>query len=145
MTSKADFQPEEWNEILEAPMTAGMIVLTASGGGMFRETFALARAYADARKEHGASELLDEIVSTRPEFDRHRFGSGEELHDKGLEQLGGVAALLGAKATPEEREAYREFVLTVATKVADAHKEEGQAVSRPEQAALDEVRTKLQS
>ena len=33
MTSKADFQPEEWNEILEAPMTAGMIVLTAAGGG----------------------------------------------------------------------------------------------------------------
>ena len=145
MTSKADFQPEEWNEILEAPMTAGMIVLTAAGGGMFRETFALARAYADARKEHGASELLDEIVSTRPEFDRHRFASNEELHDKGLQQLGDVAALLRAKATPEEQEAYRAFVLQVASKVAGAHKEEGQPVSGPEQAALDEVRARLQN
>lgn len=145
MTSKADFQPEEWNEILEAPMTAGMIVLTAGGGGMLRETFALARAYADARKEHGASELLDEIVSTRPEFDRHRFGSNEELHDKGLQQLGDVAALLRAKATPEEQEAYRAFVLEVASKVAGAHKEEGQSVSGPEQAALDEVRARLQT
>ena len=68
MTTKSDFQPEEWDLILEAPMTAGMIVITAAGGGTFRETFALARAYTDARKEHGASELLDEIVSTRPEF-----------------------------------------------------------------------------
>jgi hypothetical protein len=145
MTSKADFLPEEWNEILEAPMTAGMIVLTAAGGGMFRETFALARAYTDARKEHGASELLDEIVSTRPEFDRHRFGSNEELHDKGLQQLGDVAALLRAKATPDEQEAYRSFVLEVASKVAGAHKEEGQAVSGPEQSALDEVRARLQN
>ena len=68
-----------------------------------------------------------------------------ELHDKGLQQLGDVAALLRAKATPDEQEAYRAFVLQVAAKVAGAHKEEGQAVSGPEQAALDEVRARLQN
>ena len=143
MTTKSDFQPEEWDLILEAPMTAGMIVITAAGGGTFRETFALARAYTDARKEHGASELLDEIVSTKPEFDRHKFGSSAELHDKGLQQVSDAAAALRAKATPEEAAAYRDFVLTAASKVAAAHKEDGVEVSPQEQAALDEVRTRL--
>jgi hypothetical protein len=143
MTTKSDFQPDEWQLILEAPMTAGMIVLTAAGGGTFRETFALAGAYADARKEHGASELLDEIVSTKPKFDRHEFGSSEELHEKGLQQMSEAAAALRAKATPEEAAAYRDFVLTAASKVAAAHKEDGVEVSPQEQAALDEVRTRL--
>ncbi|HET9674001.1 MAG TPA: hypothetical protein VFP31_04260 [Gaiellaceae bacterium] len=145
MTTKSDFQPEEWDLILEAPMTAGMIVITAAGGGTFRETFALARAYTDARKEHGASELLDEIVSTKPEFDRHKFGSSEELHEQGLQQVSDAAAALRAKATPEETAAYRDFVLTAASKVAAAHKEDGVEVSPPEQAALDEVRTRLET
>ena len=144
MTGTSEFSPEEWDEILEAPMTAGMIVLTASGGGTFRETFALAGAYNDARKEHGASELLDEIVSSKPEFDRHRFASSEELRSKGLEQIGGAAAVLKAKATPEEVDAYRGFVLAAAAKVAAAHKEEGVEVSPGEQTALDEIRGRLE-
>ena len=122
-----------------------MIVLTADSGGTFRETFALARAYTDARKEHGESELLDELVSAKPEYDRHRYGSTEELHDKGLQDIGNAVSLLRAKATPEETDAYRKFVLTVASNVAAAHKEQGQQVSPKEQAALDEVRAKLEA
>jgi hypothetical protein len=144
MTGKSDFSPEEWDKILEAPVTAGMIVITAAGGGTFRETFALAGAYNDARKEHGASELLDEIVSSKPEYDRHKFGSSQELHDKGLQQIGDVAGMLEAKATPEELDAYRGFVLTAASKVAAAHKEEGVQVSPAEQSALDEIRSQLE-
>jgi hypothetical protein len=143
MTAKSDFTDQEWDQIVEAPMTAGLIVSTTASGGTFRETFALARAYSDARKEHGQSQLLDEIVSTRPEFDRHRFSSGEALHDEGLQQIADTAELLRTKATPEELAAYREFVLTVASHVAEAHKEEGQEVSSPEQTALDEVRSRL--
>jgi hypothetical protein len=145
MTGKSDFSPDEWDQILEAPMTAGMIVLTSAGGGTFRETFALAGAYNDARKEQGASELLDEIVSTKPEFDRHKFGSSQELHDKGLQEIGDAAAVLRAKATPEEVEAYRGFVLTAASKVAAAHKEDGVEVSPTEQASLDEIRRQLET
>jgi hypothetical protein len=143
MTAKGDFSPEEWQLLREAPMTAGMIVLTAASGGTFRETFALARAYTDAREHHGESELLDEIVSEKPEFDRHRFGSNEELHDKGLQQVADAAALLQAKAASQDVETYKEFVLTVASQVAAAHKEHGEAVSRPEQAALEEIRAHL--
>ena len=145
MTAKSDFSDEEWKVIVEGPPTAGMILLTADSGGTFRETFALARAYTDARREHGESELLDELVAAKPEFDRHRYKTTADLHDTGLEQLGKGVALLRAKASPEETEAYRKFVLTVATNFAAAHKEKGEQVSPKEQAALDEVRGRLEA
>jgi|SRR5689334_4070156 hypothetical protein len=142
MAAKSDFSPEEWKQLVEGPTVAGMIVLTSAGGGTFRETFALARAYTDARKQHGASQLLDELVTEKPGFDRHRYGTTQELHDEGLQHIGETAQLLRAKAA-DELAAYREFVLGVAAKVAAAHKEDGQDVSPPEQAALDEIRAQL--
>jgi len=143
MAAKTDFSPEEWQKIVEGPTTAGFIVLTAAGGGTFRETFALAHAWADARKEHGASQLLDDLTTEKPAFDRHRYHTTQELHDGGLQQLGETGQLLRAKA-PDDLPAYTEFVVGVATKVAAAHKENGQQVSPPEQAALDEIRARLE-
>ena len=145
MTARKDFGDEEWKLIQEGPVTAGMIVITAAGGGTFRETFALARAYADARKQHGESQLLDELASSKPEFDRHRYTRPAALRVLGVGPLGDAVAPLRAKATPEELADYREFVVSVASKVAAAHKEEGERVSPPEQAALDEVRAHLDS
>src|SRR6516165_3197021 len=72
MTTQAAFSPEEWQIVLEGPSTAGMIVITAAHGGTFRETIAMAKAYAEARSEHGESELLDEIVATKPQVDHTR-------------------------------------------------------------------------
>src|ERR1700691_1285029 len=57
MTGKADFSPDEWETIAHGPPTAGLIVITAQRGGLFRETLALTRAYVDLHKEHGQSEL----------------------------------------------------------------------------------------
>ena len=79
MTTKADFTPEEWDLVLEGPPSAGMIVITAQRGGTIRETFSMAKAYAEARQHHGQSELLDEIVAAKPEIDHTRYGSPEEL------------------------------------------------------------------
>ena len=62
MTAKADFTEEEWKTILEAPPSAGLIVILSDRGGSIRETFSMASAYTEARKQHGESELLDEIV-----------------------------------------------------------------------------------
>ena len=41
MTTKGAFASEEWKVVLEAPPTAGMIVITAAHGGTFRETIAM--------------------------------------------------------------------------------------------------------
>jgi hypothetical protein len=44
MTAKTAFSPGEWKVVLEGPATAGMIVITAARGGMFRETIAMSEA-----------------------------------------------------------------------------------------------------
>ena len=139
MTTNAAFSPEEWKVVLEGPPAAGLIVITAAHGGTFRETFAMSKAYAETRAEHGDSELLDEIVSAKPKVDHTRYHSPEELKDHGLGQLRDAMALLESKATAEEREDYRRFVITLANKVAAAHREHGQSVSPEEAAAIGQI------
>ena len=146
MTAKADFTPEEWTVVLEGPPSAGLIVITAQRGGTFRETYSMAKAYTEARQDHGASELLDEIVSAKPHVDHTRYSSPEELKQAGLQRVRDAVALLEAKASPEEVEEYRRFVVTLAEKVANAHREGGDsAVSDAEQAAIEEIRGALGS
>ena len=142
MTTKQDFTPPEWEQVLEGPPSAGMLVITAAPGGMFRETMSMAKAYAEAREHHGQSELLDEIVAAKPKVDHSRYGSPEELTERSLGHLRDAVALLETKATPEECQEYKSFILTLADKVASAHKEGGSAegsVSEPERAAIDSI------
>ncbi|HEY7260800.1 MAG TPA: hypothetical protein VH589_04860 [Trebonia sp.] len=143
MTTKAAFAPEEWTEVLEGPPTAGMMVITAAHGGTFRETIAMSKAYAEARNEHGESELLDEIVSAKPKVDHTRYRSPEELREHGLGHLRDAMALLQSKATAEECDDYRHFVLNVANKVAAAHREHGQSVSPAEATAIEQITAAL--
>jgi len=144
MTGKGDFTPEEWTVVLEGPPSAGLIVITAQRGGTFRETYSMAKAYTEARQDHGASELLDEIVSAKPHVDHTRYSSPDELKQAGLQRIRDAVALLEAKATPEEVEEYRRFVVTLAEKVANAHREGGDsAVSDAERAAIEEIRGAL--
>jgi len=145
MTGRADFTPEEWETVAHGPPTAGLIVMTAQRGGLFRETLALTQAYVEAHKEHGQSELIDELVSGRPDLDHTRHGSAEELKKAGLEQLRAAVELLEHHATADEVDAYKKFVIDLATRVASAHREHGKDISDVEQAALDEVEAALQS
>ena len=144
MTGRADFTEEEWQLVLEGPPSAGMIVITAQRGGMFRESMSMAKAYAEARQQHGESQLLDEIAAAKPQLDHTRYHSVEELKEQGLKRLRDGVALLEQKASPEEVEEYRRFVLDLADRVAEAHKEgflglSGERVSDAERAALAEV------
>jgi hypothetical protein len=120
-----------------------MIVMTAAHGGTFKETFAIGKAYAEARQQHGESELLDEIVSAKPEIDHTRYHSVEELREHGLQHLRDAVQVLERKATAEELADYRRFVLALAEKVAEAHREHGVTVSDQEQAALAQISTSL--
>ena len=143
MTNSTAFTEEEWRTVLEGPPSAGMIVVTAGRGGTIRETFAIGKAYAEARKEHGESELLDEIVTAKPQIDHTRYHSYEELKEHGLEHIRGAVAALQEKATAEEVDGYRRFVLMLADTVASAHREDGVTISEPEKAALADVKAAL--
>jgi hypothetical protein len=145
MTTKADFNAEEWSLVLEGPPTAGMMVITAHKGGTLRESISLGRVYAEARRTEGEDELLDEIVRDQPEFDQQRFHSVEELRSRGLERLRAAVSLLEQKATPEEVEDYKRFTLSLAETAARSHKEGGflgiggTEISENENAVLDEI------
>ena len=143
MTTKSAFSAEEWKVVLEGPPSAGLIVITAARGGTFRETYAMSKAYVEARAEHGESELLDEITAAKPEADHTRYHSAEELRKAGLEHIRDAVALVQAKATAEELEGYRRFVLTLANKVAAAHREQGQSVSPAETDAIQAITAAL--
>lgn len=147
MTGKADFDEQQWDTVLEGPTSAGLIVMNAEKGGTFREAFAMAKVYGEARGEHGESELLDEIAAQRPEVDRTRARSREELELHGLARIREAVALVDQKAAAEEAGAYRRFVSSVARRVAEAKEEKGSqgGVSEHEQQVLDEIDSALSS
>ena len=141
MTGKAEFTEQEWELLREGPPTAGMITLLASRGGTFRETWALAKTFAEERQQQGESELLDALVAEKP--DMKRYHSREEAEGQGLSRLSEAVALLEQKATPEEVESYRRFTLSVAQRVAEAHEEHGEAVSAEEREAIAKIEASL--
>jgi hypothetical protein len=145
MTGKADFDEQEWDTVLEGPTSAGLIVMSAERGGTFREAFAMAKVYGEARGEHDESELLDEIAAQRPEVDRTRTKSRQELEQHGLQRIREAVALVDRKASAEEAAAYRRFVGSVAQRVAEAKREKGSegGVTEDEQRVLDEVAAAL--
>ena len=142
MSTKADFSPEEWQTILEAPTSAGMIVVMSDKGGTIRESFSMAKAYVEAREQQGSSELLDAVVATNPKVDRHAH-SPEDLRTTGLQHVRDAITLIEGKGTPQELEDYRAFVVGLMERVAHAHREGGVEVSEREQAAMDEVKVAL--
>lgn len=143
MTGKADFTEQEWETVLEAPTSAGLIVSTAQRGGSFRESFSLAKAYAEARQATGASGLMDEIARSKPKVDRARQGSAEDLREHHLGIIREAVSLLEAKASAEELGDYRHFTLGLAERVARAKEEGDGPVSDAERAAIDEISAAL--
>jgi hypothetical protein len=150
MTGKADFSQQEWETVLEAPTSAGLIVSTAQRGGSFRESFSLAKAYAEARTAYaeartatGASGLMDEIAQSKPKVDRARQGSVEDLREHHLDIIREAVSLLEAKASSDELADYRRFTLGLAERVAKAKEEGDQPISEAERAAIDEIAAAL--
>jgi len=145
MTRKADFNADEWTTVVEGPLLAGMRVVTAGRGGTIRESLAMAKVYAEARRDQGTSELLDDLAASPPAMDPKRIGAGGDVAQVSTERLREAVTLLEAKASPEEGEAYKRFVLSLAGAAAGAHREGGflgvggKEVSESEQNALDDI------
>ncbi len=119
MARKDDFTEDEWTTLQKGITGAGMLVSTGHRDftDSFGEAAALARELVTQRQE-GATELLRELAEARGSG----FGfvtSPNELEDGTLQALGEAVTILSRKA-PDEVEAYRELVLGVAEKVAEA-------------------------
>jgi len=143
MATKDDFSPEEWEAISDGPVYAGMMTITASKGGTFRETFSMSKAWAEARQRQGEGELLDAVVAEKPKLD-NKPGSAIELHNAGLQMLQRAVDAIKAKS-PDELDDYRGFVTGLAQRVAEAHEEHGERVSSGEASVLGEISDALGS
>ena len=130
--------------ILEGPPSAGMIVIDGRArrhvpGGRSR----WAKAYAEARQEHGRQRaLLDEIAAAQARDGPHAGPTQpEELKEHGLQRLARRGG--GARAARRRRrrlDDYRRFVTSLAQRVAGAKTEgKDQPVSEAESAAIAEI------
>ena len=142
MTTKAEFNADEWGRVAAGPFIAGLTVIAADRGGTVRETVALARAIAEEQQDAENPELVKELLRERPD--------PQELQGKSPEgALGEALALLEAKATPEEVQAYKQLCLEIAQRIAERTKSGGvlgiggERVSSDEQAALERLRATL--
>ena len=123
----------------------GARVVAAERGGALRESFAIGEVYKAAREMRGESALLDELVSDTPSIDLDDLRDVGDPAAASRERLRAALAIVAAKATPEDLDAYKGFVMAVAQTAAEAHREGGfigiggVEVAPSEQAALDEI------
>jgi hypothetical protein len=159
MTTKADFTDEEWMRLERAPIVAGMAISLADPGGPIeavKESVAAIRAVAEAAQSGGGGELVDSVATSFAEKAKQRQSPLGDFKPRGamagqeiLDELQAVNALVTERATSEEAEAFREWLLTVAKRVSEAAKEGGfmgfkaERVSEGEQRMLDKLREVL--
>ena len=145
MTTKAEFNAEEWSKITEGPALAGLIVIASQRGGTIRESLAMAKVYRETQEKHAGGDLIGELVQSAPNLNAKQFSSKEDMHTQGLQRIRDAAALVEAKATPEELDDYRTFAMAVAQHAAEADKSGGflgiggERISGNEQTALNEI------
>lgn len=160
MSIKDDFTAEEWKTLLQAPMIAGMSIISADVGitSVFKETAAMAKAITENPVPAGAEDVVNALVADiqamtanhekiePPEFTaKDPAGIQAEISA----QLQDLASLADSKMTAEASTAYKEWVFSIAQTVAEAGKEGGflgigaVRVSDQEKATLASLRTDL--
>jgi hypothetical protein len=119
MATKADFSEQEWETLERGVTGAGFLVALSDRGffDTFKEAGVLSRHLREAR-DNQASELVRDFAETRGTG----FGvtdTPDEIERETMAALEEAGRILDAKA-PDEKDAYRAFVLEVAQSVADA-------------------------
>lgn len=158
MANKETFTPDEWSKILESVGLSGVAVTAADPSGligMFQEAFASAGALISAKNDPGASELVKSVVAEFESSDgrarmrdamkkRLAGASQAEASQRSMEALREVSSILDAKA-PADAAAFKAWLRSVSSRVADAAKEGGilgfggEQVSDKEKATLDDI------
>jgi hypothetical protein len=157
MTTRQTFTSEEWDLLGNAPLAAGAAVSVAEPGGGIREAAALVGAWREGAALFPRSELIGAIVADLDPQDREaqERSTGlqargpqpafDQIVDEAIDLCDQAIDLLDRKATPQEIEDYRAFVMHVVLRVAKASAEggllglSGDPVSRAERAVLREI------
>ncbi len=154
MSVKDKFTPEEWKELLKAPMLAAYAVAGSAPSkqdDFIREMAAVADGVVEGEHRAPKDSLLGAVIAdiVANAEDEHRGQteklSLDDIRARALATCRSAAAAVEAKASPEEAYEYKRWVLVVAQKVAAAAKEGGlfgfggEQVSGAEIATINEI------
>ena len=154
MTTEADYEAHEWQALNQAPLKAGLYVLTADPNvtGMLGEMRALDGALRQPNVEPAAAELVAAIIATlaaKREADDPSAAPTGAPRESIPADLGDAMALVLARGSEAEATAFGGWLLGIAAAVARASREGGflgvggTEVSQRERIALDELQARL--
>ncbi len=151
MDMKENFTPEEWENLLNLPYAVSMTVMVAAPSvmGVWGETKAMIQEPALLAAESGSALVglvLAELQSKAKDLIKEQQNRWK--HDQAGYRTTTLAACRDAatalsKVASDEALAYKKWVLAIGTKVAEAAKEHGVAISQPEKEALEEITAAL--
>jgi hypothetical protein len=131
MTTKADFTEEEWATLVRSPMVAGMAITIADPGGpieVVKETSAVIKVVTHEQGDDLVGQIAGEMRALAEQrknpvgdFKPRGAMAGKEIVD----EIARANEIVTSKATAEEAEAYRSFIMECAQHAADAAKEGG--------------------
>jgi hypothetical protein len=147
VTAKSDFTEDEWATLMRAPTVAGMAITLADPGGpieVVKETSAVLK-FATGTASEQRDDLVGEIARETRGLVGQRKSPAAGFKPRGatagmqiLDELSRANEIVGAKATPEEAQAFREWILESAQRAAEAAKEGGFMGFRAEQVSQGE-------
>jgi hypothetical protein len=159
MATKADFTAEEWEQIQRAPFMAGLAVVAASPSGPFgviKELFAVGKMLGEVKTQGTSNDLIKALVADIEAGARDlsapaelKGKTPEQVKSYAIESVRQVAALIDKKTKPDEAQGFKQWLVSVAQKVAEATKEGGflgiggTRVSEEEAATIKELSTTL--
>jgi transcription antitermination factor NusG len=153
MTSKKDFTEEEWTRVRRAPFVAGFAISIADPGGPIELTKETMASMRSATLPPSQEELLTSValdVQAMTQQKQNPLGDFKPTNGQlVLDELRAVNEIVTAKASPQEAEAFRGWLVATAQAAADAAKEGGfmgfgaEQVSAGEKEMLDRVRAAL--
>ena len=162
MSTKEDYTPEQWQLLIDVPPMVGTAVMVAgkSGLGSLKEAFALASSVLSGKDGYEDNQLIQSLIQSRMKDGQrsqieslsdnpYRSKQPIELADEVAKKCQQVNQLLAEKSTVAEAGGYKQWVLDVGQKVANAAKDGGflgvggQRVSEAEQEVLDKLAAAL--
>lgn len=157
MTTKADYTDDEWVRLRRAPFVAGMAISIADPGGpieLTKETIATLKATTSPPSQDELLVSISQDIQSMVKQKQNPLAGfkpdSSALAGKMiLDELGAVNSILAGKATSEEAEDFRRWLLEVAGAAADAAKEGGfmgfgaVRVSEGEQRMIAQLRAAL--
>ena len=122
MTTKADYADDEWVRLRRAPFVAGMAISIADPGGpieLTKETMATLKATSSPPTQDEllvsvSQEILAMVKQKQNPLSDFKPDRSALAGKMILDELGAVNAILDAKATQAEAEAFRRWIVDVA-------------------------------